>query len=172
MKTIIIYGHTNPEQSNANKALLNLANKDNIDVLTLIEKYPDGNFDIAKEQDRLLKYDQIILQFPFYWYNAPYIMKKYVDDIFIAGYAFKGALPGELKNKILKIAITAGASHASYVPGGYNNEHPTTFLKPFAQMADKMGMMYKPAFIAYDSMDPLMATDQAIVDEYVTFITK
>lgn len=172
MKTLIIYGHPNPKQSNTNKELITIAKESKIDVLTLIEEYPDGNFDIEFEQKRLLDYDQIILQFPFYWYNAPYIMKKYLDDIFTFGYAFDGAKPGKLENNVLKIVTTAGADEKSYVPGGYNNEHPTTFLKPFVQMANKMGMIYRPALIVYESMNPEALNCDKVRNAYQKFITE
>ncbi len=170
MKTLIIYGHPHPEQSNANKQLIKAVRENSVDVLTLIEKYPTGEFEVEYEQERLLNYDQIILQFPFYWYSAPYIMKKYLDEVFVAGYAFNGAVAGKLTGKILKIAITTGASKQSYVPGGYNNEHPTTFLKPFTQMADKMGMVYKPASIVYDAVIDATIKSEKIKSEYLEFI--
>lgn len=172
MKTLIIYGHTNPSGSNMNKELINIAKENNIDVLTLMEEYPMANIDIEVEQERLLGYDQIILQFPFYWYNAPYIMKKYLDDVFVAGYAFNGPETGKLTGTTLKIVITTGADENSYVPGGYNNEHPTTFLKPFEQMADKMGMIYKQAHIVYESMNPTNLNNEQVRAKYTKFINE
>ena len=37
--------------------------------------YPNRRFDIAAEQDALLKADVIVLQFPFSWYSVPGLMK-------------------------------------------------------------------------------------------------
>ncbi|NOL49382.1 NAD(P)H-dependent oxidoreductase [Pelistega europaea] len=49
---------------------------------TVIE---DG-YDIAEEIEKLLWMDVVIWQMPAWWMGAPWTVKKYVDEVFIAGH--------------------------------------------------------------------------------------
>ena len=45
----------------------------------------EGGYDIAEEVKKHLWADVIIAQSPVYWFGAPWIYKKYIDEIFTAG---------------------------------------------------------------------------------------
>lgn len=49
--------------------------------LTSIEK----GYDISKEVEKHLWADLIITQSPVYWFGAPWIYKKYIDEVFTTG---------------------------------------------------------------------------------------
>ena len=46
----------------------------------------DVEYDIDSEVDRYLWADTVIYQMPAWWMEAPWIMKRYVDEVFTAGY--------------------------------------------------------------------------------------
>ena len=48
-----------------------------VDGLTEVKEYPDFKIYVKKEQERLVKSDIIVMQFPFFWYSMPSIMHKY-----------------------------------------------------------------------------------------------
>lgn len=82
----------------------------------IYEQYPDLNFDLEREQQLLEKYDEIIFQFPFYWFSAPFAFKKYLDEVFAYGWAF-GPDGDKLKGKKLSLAISMGGKQEAYEAG-------------------------------------------------------
>lgn len=46
----------------------------------------DDGYDTTKEVEKFLWADSVIYQFPAWWMEAPWIMKKYVDEVFTAGH--------------------------------------------------------------------------------------
>ena len=74
MKNIlIISGHTNLAASVANKTILETLNErlPEAEIVKLDELYPDFKIDVEAEQQKLLRADIIVLQFPLFWYSAP-----------------------------------------------------------------------------------------------------
>ncbi|GAL26611.1 NAD(P)H oxidoreductase YRKL [Vibrio variabilis] len=47
----------------------------------------------------MIKADVIVLQFPFYWYSMPALLKKWMDDVFSFNFAY-GPEGDKLKVKI------------------------------------------------------------------------
>lgn len=45
----------------------------------------DDGYDIEQEVNRLVDADLVILQFPMYWMSLPWLGKKYIDEVFMAG---------------------------------------------------------------------------------------
>ena len=75
MKNILIVsGHTNLDASVANKKILEVLAEclPEAEIVRLDRLYPDFRIDVAAEQARLLKADVVVLQFPIFWYSAPY----------------------------------------------------------------------------------------------------
>ncbi|WP_163531681.1 NAD(P)H-dependent oxidoreductase [Helicobacter suis] len=88
-KILIISGHPNLKESEANRIILEKMAKTlpNADFLYLDQTYPDYQIDVAREYARLVRYDVIILQFPLFWYSVPSLLKRYIDDLFFYGFA-------------------------------------------------------------------------------------
>lgn len=70
-KVLVISGHPNLDQSNANSAILQSLTKriDDIEVRRLDTLYSNNPIDVEAEQKALLEAEVIVLQFPFYWYS-------------------------------------------------------------------------------------------------------
>lgn len=60
--------------------------------------------------------DRVILQFPFYWYSSPALLKEWEDEVITAGWAYAGA--HALKGKELKLVVTTGSDAAKYRKDG------------------------------------------------------
>ena len=89
MKTLLIAGHPDLSKSVANAAILEelaLAFPD-MTVRKLCVVAPDGVFHVAAEQAALVEADLIVWQFPFQWYAMPWLMKKWLDEVFVHGFA-------------------------------------------------------------------------------------
>ncbi|EKH0213078.1 NAD(P)H-dependent oxidoreductase, partial [Escherichia coli] len=90
MKNIlVISGHPELTHSVANATILDEVETalPDVEIRRLDRLYPDGKFNIAAEQESLLRADVIVWQFPFSWYGLPGLMKKWLDEVFVHGFA-------------------------------------------------------------------------------------
>ncbi|WP_303318804.1 NAD(P)H-dependent oxidoreductase [Flavivirga abyssicola] len=148
MKTLIILAHPNLKNSLANKTIINeLIESDlDIEIRNISELYPDFNINVNAEQEALVKADNIVFQFPFYWYNMPSILKQWFDAVFEYQFAY-GSEGDKLKGKNFIPSFTVGGSIESYTFSGYNNFPVTDFTKNLEQTSNFAQMHYtKPIF--------------------------
>jgi NAD(P)H dehydrogenase (quinone) len=87
--------------------------------------------DIAREQQKLLWADTVILQFPLWWFSMPAILKGWVERVYAYGFAYGvgehsetrwGDRYGEgtLAGKRAMLVVTAGGWASHYGPRGVN----------------------------------------------------
>ena len=87
--------------------------------------------DVAAEQEKLLRADVLILQFPFWWFSMPAILKGWVDRVYSFGFAYGvgeqsetrwGDRYGEgtLAGKRAMLLVTTGGWEEHYSPRGIN----------------------------------------------------
>lgn len=147
-QVLVISGHPDLSASYTNTVIINeLKNQiDDIEVRRLDSLYPDYQIDIQAEQQALVKADVVILQFPFYWYSVPALMKKWIDDVFAFNFAF-GPEGDKLKGKELILSFTIGGPAESYDPLSYNHFTIEEMLRPLQQLAYLANMNYsKPIY--------------------------
>lgn len=116
MKNIlIISGHTNLNDSVVNKEILTKYKKlfPEAEIVYLDKLYPDFKIDVKVEQEKLVKADIIILQYPIFWYHMPSIMERWMEETFTHGFAY-GDGGDKLKGKKLIASLTLGAPLESY----------------------------------------------------------
>lgn len=156
-KVLVISGHPNLEQSLANRTILaGLQSEAGLTVETrrLDRLYPDFAIDVAAEQKALVAADIIVWQFPFHWYGLPGLMKAWLDQVMVFGFAH-GAGGDKLKGKKLILSFTTGAPEDAYNHGKPMNFTVEEFLPPLRQTATLCrlelqepvwtgGMMYIP----------------------------
>ncbi|GAL11948.1 NAD(P)H oxidoreductase YRKL [Vibrio astriarenae] len=142
-KVVVISGHPELEKSNTNKIIIDQLGKEieSIDVRRLDTLYPNYQIDVEAEQQALLAADVIVLQFPFYWYSVPALLKKWLDDVFSYNFAY-GSKGDKLKGKELITSITIGGPAESYDPLGYNHFTIEQLLHPIQQTAYLAGLNY------------------------------
>ncbi|MCC3372756.1 NAD(P)H-dependent oxidoreductase [Cohnella sp. REN36] len=149
MKTMVIVAHPDLKASRANRALAEAIRDDaNIDVRDLYREYPDWQIDVQREQRLLLEYDRIVLQFPFYWYSCPPLLKKWMDDVFTFGWAF-GPGGDHLRDKAFLVATTTGGSANGYQPGGLNAFSVGELLRHIQATIVRCHGTYLPIFVSY-----------------------
>ena len=87
--------------------------------------------DIAAEQNKLLRADAVILQFPLWWFSMPAILKGWVDRVYACGFAygvgeFRGEKwgdrygEGKLTGRRAMLSITVGGREPQYSSRGVN----------------------------------------------------
>ena len=108
-KILLILSHPNYKDSFANKTIITKLSSliPEIEIDHIDSLYPDEKIDIKKEQDKLIKSDIIIFQFPMFWHNRPHLLSKWFEDVYQYGFVY-GSKGDKLKNKKIIISITLG----------------------------------------------------------------
>jgi putative NADPH-quinone reductase len=147
MKTLVIVAHPNLSASQANKRWAELIEKeDGVTMHRLYDIYPDWNIDVLKEQQLVEQHDRIIFQFPYYWCNCPALLKKWLDDVLLYGWAF-GSTGKKVHGKELMIAISTGEPLEEYGPEGIMGYTTKELLRPFEVTFNYIGGIYLPPFV-------------------------
>jgi len=115
MKNILVVsGHTDLNDSVTNKLILETLQKQlpSAEFDFLDSLYPDFKIDVKAEQEKLIKADIIVLQFPVFWYSYPSLMHKWMEDVFVFG--FSHGTGKALSGKTLVASLTSGAPEEVY----------------------------------------------------------
>jgi glutathione-regulated potassium-efflux system ancillary protein KefG len=141
-KVLVIVAHPDIAASRANKAAVAaLEALPNVTVHHLYHEYPDFKIDAAREQALLLAHDAVVLQFPFFWYSSPALLKEWLDVAWSWGFAF-GPNGIALQDKICKISVTMGSPETAYSPEGANTYTMEELLRPLELTARLCKMKY------------------------------
>lgn len=140
---LIISGHTDLQHSVANKAILETleARLPEAEVVRLDELYPDFRIDVEAEQARLVRADVVVLQFPIFWYSAPSILERWIEETLTHGFAY-GSTGDKLKGKKLVLSFTTGAPEAMYSHEGAMGYTIDEFLPCYKAMCRLCGLDY------------------------------
>jgi glutathione-regulated potassium-efflux system ancillary protein KefG len=147
--TLVVLAHPDLAASRINAALATAVHgEQSVTVHDLYATYPDLAVDVAREKDLLVAHDRLVLQFPFYWYSAPPLLKKWLDEVFERGFAY-GTGGTALHGKSLRLAISTGAAEDAYGPEGHNRFPVRDLLLPFDATAHLTGMRYEEPFLVH-----------------------
>ena len=131
MSTLILVFHPHlKDGSRVNARLLaelTAQGEDDIIVRDEYAEYPNFSVNADKEHELLEAADRVILQFPFYWYSSPALLKEWEDEVITAGWAYAGA--HALKGKELKLVVTTGSDAAKYRKDGEYSHTMEELLK-------------------------------------------
>lgn len=144
MKNILVVsGHTDLENSVANKTILEELNQSlpKAEFVYLDRLYPDFKINVEAEQQKLVKADIIVLQFPIFWYAMPSIMSKWMEETFQHGFSH-GSTGDKLKGKKLVASFTTGAPEFMYSYEGAQNYPIEDFLPPLKAACNLCGMEF------------------------------
>lgn len=141
--TLIVSGHTDLPHSVANKTIIETVERlrPEVEVDRLDMLYPDFRIDTAAEQAKLLRADVIVLQFPVFWYSAPSLLERWMEETFAHGFSH-GSTGDKLKGKHLILSFTTGAPASMYSKeaGGHPIED---YLVCFESMCRLTQMTYE-----------------------------
>ena len=150
MNTLVLYAHPDYQNSFANKIILDEFSKINNEaqILNIAKEYPDGKIDVEAEQKRLLDADILVLEFPFWWYSAPSLMHRYIEQVFTHGFAY-GSEGNALQGMKLILSFTAGGDREAYTKAGYQHYEIEDFMPQFIAMANLTGMELAGTIVSY-----------------------
>lgn len=123
----------------------------------------EGTFapDIAAEASRLLACDLLMLNFPFWWYGPPAILKGWIDRVLAAGFAYdrgRAYETGALAGRAGLLTVTTGSPPERYSTGG---------AAPFATMEQLLLPLQEGLFryVGMKAVEPFVAYSAARVDD-------
>lgn len=149
MKTLVLVFHPDLTASRVNRRLMEEMQKQaNVTVRSVYEAYPEEKIDVATEQRLLEQHDRIVLQFPFYWYSTPPLLKKWEDVVFTYGWAY-GSTGDKLHGKELLITVSTGVSKEDYSPDGNFKYTVPELLRPLQATSNLIGTRYLTPYILY-----------------------
>lgn len=147
-QVVILLAHPNMQESVANKELIESV-KDNANV-SVYDLYGDNEelFDPHEWSRILTDATSVIFQFPFYWLSAPYMLKKWEDEV-LTHLAKTPAIAG----KHLVLVVTTGSGFDAYRSGGRNGFTVDELLRPYQAAANHAGLVWKTPLIVYGMGD-------------------
>lgn len=149
MKLLVLHAHPRSSSSIVQRAMLRaIDGLDGVTIADLYADYPDFGIDVAREQQRLIAHDVIVLQHPFYWYSSPAILKEWQDLVLENGWAY-GPGGTKLAGRFMMNAISTGGSESAYHHEGRNRFEIGELLSPFNQTAYLCSMAYLAPFVVH-----------------------
>ena len=149
MKTLVLVFHSDITNSRINRRLVEeMEKQSNVTVHRVYEAYPNEQIDVAAEQRLLEQHDRIVLQFPFYWYSTPPLLKKWEDEVLTYGWAF-GSKGDKLHGKELLIAVSTGAAKENYSSDGNFKYTMPELLRPLQATSNLIGTRYLTPYVLY-----------------------
>lgn len=150
-RVLLLFAHPALHSSRVHARLLPLANSaPHVTLHDLYAEYPDDFIFPKREQALLDKHDIILMQFPFYWFSTPGILKNWQDIVLEYGYAF-GEGGEALKDKYFGVITSTGGRDYIFQRGEGYRFAVRDYLVPLESMANLCGMKYLPPFVIHDS---------------------
>ena len=133
--------------------------------------------DVRAEQDKLLWADNVILQFPLWWFGMPSIMKGWIDRVFAHGFAIGVQKPGTkqwarygegtLAGRRSMVATTTGAREEQLQSRGLNGDLEDLLFPITHGMLFYTGMEVVPSFVVYRTVRLPEREFERTADAYV-----
>ncbi|MEU8457194.1 NAD(P)H-dependent oxidoreductase [Streptomyces griseoaurantiacus] len=140
-RTLVVVAHPDLASSRVTARLAEAVR--DLAHVTVHELHPahrDGRFDVAHEQRLLREHDRIVLQFPWYWYSVPAVLKAWIDQVLTHGFAY-GGTGTALRGKTLQLVTSTGGPKESYAdPAPTSRYTMAQFLAPLDATARLLGM--------------------------------
>ena len=160
--TLVLLAHPDPAGSRVNSALTDaIRDVDGVHIRDLAAVRRADGFDAAEEQRLLVEHNTVVFQFPWYWYSVPGILKEWMDQVLLYGFAY-GAGGTKLHGKTLQVVTTTGGPNESYRASGYNRFTMSDLLRPLDATAHLCGMALAEPFVVHG----VRHLDEAALAEY------
>ena len=145
---LVVHAHPYPRTSRAGAALLEaIRDVPTLEVRSLYDLYPDFDIDVRAEQAALERARLVALMHPLYWYSVPGLLKHWLDEVLVGGWAHgKGGTA--LRGKDCLWITTAGDVE-SYTAEGRHHHRFEDFVPVVEQTARYCGMNWLKPFIVH-----------------------
>ncbi|XJS10329.1 NAD(P)H-dependent oxidoreductase [Aerococcaceae bacterium WGS1372] len=126
-------------------------------------------FNKEREIERLKQFDRIFFQFNFYWYQAPAILKLWMDSVF----EDKQTNPqffNEFRGRELGIVVIAGVKEEHFQAGGREKRTLSELLSPYESFANYYQLKYLPIFSVHQFANKSELEKMKLMYEYSCYL--
>jgi putative NADPH-quinone reductase len=170
-RTLVVLAHPDLENSRITAALAAVANRaPGVEVRNLSALYPDHVIDVAAEQAALADVDEVVLQYPTYWYSMPGLLKQWLDDVFVRGWAYGTGRPGALRGMGLRVVTSTGGVEEEYATDGFHGWQYRDILVPLEATARRLGMLWREPLVVHGAREVTDGELDAFGDSYCTLL--
>ncbi|NDV59632.1 NAD(P)H-dependent oxidoreductase [Bacteroides sp. 519] len=143
-RVTVILAHPNLPESKANKELMESVK--NLEFVTVYNLYEEQiqMMDLETWTDILFDSEVLVFQFPIYWMSAPYMLKKWMDEIF-----YSLSRTPVVLGKCLQIVVTTGSDCNAYRSGGKYKFTIDEILRPYQASALHAGMNWETPVVIF-----------------------
>ncbi|MBG9988779.1 NAD(P)H-dependent oxidoreductase [Aerococcaceae bacterium DSM 111176] len=145
-KTLIIVAHPELGESSSQQFLIESGNFwTEADYLDLHDLYESDSFNLPEQRQNLLSYERLFFQFPLYWYQAPAILKRWLDDLLTMdadGLSFLEAI----RSRELGLIVSIGIKEDHFQAGAREGRTISEMMVPYEMLAKSMDWKYLPVF--------------------------
>mgnify|MGYP000845939810 FL=1 len=171
MKTMVVISHPTIQTSSSQQFFLaTLKGEESVAVRHLDEVWSEAKPHFTKSDEEKALADssaqRLILQFPMYWYQAPSVMKEWIDTVMSKSALFAKQI------KELGIVVTLGVKEEAFRAGGKEQFTISELLRPFQALANAMRWTYLPIFEVHQFDYKTEEAKQALLVEYLQYVTK
>ncbi|MFE8016740.1 NAD(P)H-dependent oxidoreductase [Streptomyces antibioticus] len=143
---LVLVAHPDLGRSRVNAALADaVRGLRHVTVHDLYGSYPDHRVDVPRERALLHAHRTVVLQFPFYWYSTPPLLKQWLDQVMPYGPALTG--------KTLRLAVSTGSAAHTYTPEGRTGYTMAELLRPLEATARLTGMDLAEPLLVHGARD-------------------
>ena len=171
MKKLLIIAHPNLQESVFSKNILEgLSGLSDLQVRDLYALYPNRviNADnVEIEAQHLLDSEQLIFQFPLYWFQAPSLMKEY-QDVVLTRFSVGRENIQKLSGKKMLLSVTIGNTEENYMQGGRIDIPVLDLLAPWRACARYFAMEFQDPVLSYRCHDVAGELTQIRIQEIVS----
>lgn len=141
---LVLLAHPKLNESRANKELIDFVkHEDGVFVFDLYE-HETEEFDLDFWSRQVADASALILQFPLYWMSAPYMLKRWQDEVFY--YLSQSPI---VLGKPCMLVVTTGSEYESYRSGGKNRFTIDEILRPYQASVLRAGMVWQTPIVVY-----------------------
>jgi glutathione-regulated potassium-efflux system ancillary protein KefG len=150
VSALVLLDHPDLARSRVNAALADaVRDLPGVELHDLRAAYPDRVIDVPREQRLVADSELIVFQFPFHWYSVPSLLKQWMDDVLLKGFAYEGGRP-LLTGKTLQVVTSTGGVEEAYRHDGFHRYPMSELLAPLANTAYLIGMGFAEPLVLHD----------------------
>lgn len=157
-KILIINGHSTYESSpgRLNRTMVEVMIEELVGKYEIMTSVLEEGYDIDEERRKFLEADIIIFQMPVFWFAAPAILKKYMEDIYQIGVFYIRAEEygrgGHLTDKRYMLSTTWNAPAEAFSDSGkfFDERSLDEVMIGFHKAQEYIGMKKLPSFACYN----------------------
>lgn len=175
-KILIINGHSTYESSpgRLNRTMTETMAETLSGKYDIMTSVLENGYDIEEERKKFLAADIIIFQMPVFWFAAPAVLKKYMEEIYQIGVFYIRAEEygrgGHLTNKRYMLSTTWNAPETAFSDSGkfFDGRNVDEVLIGFHKAQEYIGMKKLPSFSCYNVVkNPQIENSKQLLREHL-----